>query len=84
MKRYDEFSSVEELLEAYNMKSLSSFLLEDDKSNQADVEKKIDKKDKKRLKKMDEDKPTKVVKKTNLKLFMLNQQRSIIIYLSTF
>ena len=39
MKRYDEFESVEELLEAYNIKPLSSFLLEaDDKDHKADEE----------------------------------------------
>ena len=69
MKRYDEFDSVEELMEAYNIKPLSQFLYEADNSdNQADIEKKIDKKDKKRLKKMDEDKPTKVVKKDKLEV----------------
>ena len=51
MKRYDEFNSVEELLEAYNMKSLSSFLVEDDKDNEADVEKKIEKQDKRHYQK---------------------------------
>ena len=45
MKRYDDYNSVEELLEAYNIKSLSSFLIEaDNKDNDADVEDKIDKK----------------------------------------
>ena len=56
MKRYDEYDSVEELYEAYNIKPLSQFLVED--------------KDKKRLKrnwtKKDPDDPEKVVKTDKL------------------
>lgn len=66
MKRYDDFNSVEELLEAYNIKPLSSFLTEaDNKDNDADVEDKIDDKDKKHYEKNKDktEKPTKVVKK---------------------
>ena len=37
MKRYDEYESVEELMEAFNIKPLSTFLTEaDDKDNNAD------------------------------------------------
>ena len=73
MKRYDEFNSVEELFEAYNIKPLSSFLTEaDDKDNNADtdVEEKIDKRDKKRYEKGKNttEKPTKVVKKDKLEV----------------
>lgn len=68
MKRYDEFESVEELLEAYNIKSLSNFITEDDKDNEAD--KKIEKNNKNQVKKpkKDPDKPTKVVNKDELEV----------------
>ena len=37
MKRYDEYSSVEELCEAYGIKSLSQYITEkDDLDNKAD------------------------------------------------
>lgn len=73
MKRYDEFNSVEELFEAYNIKPLTSFLTEaDDKDNNADtdVEEKIDKRDKQRYEKGKNttEKPTKVVKKDKLEV----------------
>ena len=63
MKRYDEYESVEELFEAYNIKPLSSFLIEaDDKDHKADEDE--EKAKKKYNKKKDEDpaKPEKVVK----------------------
>lgn len=62
MKRYDEYSSVEELYEAYNIKPLSTFLTEaDDKDNKADE---VPAKAKKRYDrdKKNADDPTKVVK----------------------
>ena len=72
MKRYDEYDSVDELFEAYNIKPLSSFLTEaDDKDNEADdVEDKIEKRDKKRYEKGKNktEKPTKVVKKDKLEV----------------
>lgn len=71
MKRYDEYESVEELLEAYNIKSLSTFITEDDKDNNADeADKKIEKSNTKQVKapKKDPDKPTKVVKKEKLEV----------------
>lgn len=71
MKRYDEFSSVEELFEAYNIKPLSNYLTEaDDKDNEADVKKKIDKRDKKRYEKNKDktEEPTKVVKTEKLEV----------------
>lgn len=63
MKRYDEYESVEELFEAYNIKPLSTFLTEaDDKDHKADEDE--EKAKKKYNKKKDEDpaKPEKVVK----------------------
>ena len=71
MKRYDEFESVEELLEAYNIKPLSSFLLEaDDKDHKADEEDdmKSDKKQYEKNKASKTEKPTKVVKKDKLEV----------------
>ena len=72
MKRYDEFDSVEELFEAYNIKPLTSFLTEaDDKDHKADeVEEKIEQRDKKRYEKGKDktEKPTKVVKKDKLEV----------------
>lgn len=62
MKRYDEYCSVEELYEAYNIKPLSTFLTEaDDKDNKADE---VPEKAKKRYErdKKNTDDPTKVMK----------------------
>lgn len=56
-KRYDEFNSVEELFEAYNMKPLKDFLTE--KSNDTEY---------KKLKNKDMDDPEKVVKKDKLEV----------------
>ena len=65
MKRYDEYSSVEELCEAYGIKSLSQFITEkDDVDNKAD-EKEAEEKAKKKYnknKKKDTAVPDKVVK----------------------
>ena len=52
MKRYDEYDSVEELYEAYNIKPLSQFLVEDKAKEKA----------KKELDKKDPDDPEKVIK----------------------
>lgn len=57
MKRYDEYDSVEELLEAYNMTSLKDFLTE--KANDAEY---------KKLKNKDMDDPGKIVKKDKLEV----------------
>jgi glutathione synthase/RimK-type ligase-like ATP-grasp enzyme len=68
MKRYDEYSSVEELLEAYNIKSLSSFITEaDDKENTADD---VPEKAKKRYErdKKNIDDPTKVLETDKLEV----------------
>ena len=62
MKRYDEYCSVEELYEAYNIKPLSTFLTEaDDKDNKADE---VPEKAKKRYErdKKNTDDPAKVMK----------------------
>lgn len=64
MKRYNEYESVEELYEAYNIKSLSKFLTEaDDKENNADGDE-VPEKAKKRYErdKKNTDDPTKVMK----------------------
>ena len=58
MKRYDEYDSVEELYEAYNIKPLSQFLVED----------KAKEKVKKELDKKDLDDPEKVVKTDKLEV----------------
>ena len=69
MKRYDEFDSVEELFEAYNIKPLSSFLVEaDDKDHKADEQNDEDNKKYKKNKVDKTDKPTKVVKKDKLEV----------------
>ena len=68
MKRYDEFTSVEELMEAYNIKPLSKFLTEDDKDNSADEE--LTDKEKKNYEKnkKDTETPKRVVKKDKLEV----------------
>lgn len=58
MKRYDEYDSVEELYEAYNIKPLSQFLVEDKAKEKA----------KKELDKKDPDDPEKVVKTDKLEV----------------
>ena len=58
MKRYDEYDSVEELYEAYNIKPLSQFLVEDKAKEKA----------KKELDKKDPDDPDKVVKTDKLEV----------------
>lgn len=65
MKRYDEFESVEELFEAYNIKPLSAFLTEDKKPEKPSksAKNKYDK-----LKKKDMDNPEKVVKTDKLEV----------------
>ena len=65
MKRYDEFESVEELFEAYNIKPLSSFLTEDKEPEKPSksAKNKYDK-----LKKKDMDNPEKVVKTDKLEV----------------
>ena len=70
MKRYDEYESVEELMEAFNIKPLSSFLTEaDDKDNNADGED-VPEKAKKRYErdKKNIDDPTKVLKTDELEV----------------
>ena len=70
MKRYDEYESVEELMEAYNIKPLSSFLTEaDDKDNNADGDD-VPEKAKKRYErdKKNTDNPTKVMKTDKLEV----------------
>lgn len=65
MKRYDEYSSVEELCEAYGIKSLSQYITEkDDLDNKADDQEDEEKAKKKYKKNMDKDtdEPEKVVK----------------------
>ena len=75
MKRYDEYESVEELMEAFNIKPLSSFLTEaDDKDNNADeVPEKANKVSEKTKKRYERDKkntddPTKVMKPDKLEV----------------
>ena len=75
MKRYDEYESVEELMEAYNIKPLSSFLTEaDDKDNNADdVPEKANEVPEKAKKRYERDKkntddPTKVMKTDKLEV----------------
>ena len=65
MKRYDEFESVEELFEAYNIKPLSAFLTEDKEPEKPSksAKNKYDK-----LKKKDMDNPEKVVKTDKLEV----------------
>ena len=58
MKYYDEYDSVEELYEAYNIKPLSQFLVEDSAKEKA----------KKELDKKDPDDPEKVVKTDKLEV----------------
>ena len=68
MKRYDEYSSVAELYEAFNIKSLSTFLTEaDDKDHKADE---VPDKAKKRYErdKKNTDDPTKVMKTEKLEV----------------
>ena len=60
MKRYDEYDSVEELFEAYNIKPLSSFLTEDKEAEKAKKNYKQDKKN--------TDDPEKVVKTDKLEV----------------
>lgn len=65
MKRYDEYGSVEELCEAYGIKSLSQYITEkDDLDNKADDQEDEEKAKKKYKKNMDKDtdEPEKVVK----------------------
>ena len=67
-KRYDEYNSVEELCEAYNIKSLSQFLTEaDNKENNADEPSDTVKKRYERDKKNTDD-PTKVMKTEELEV----------------
>lgn len=67
-KRYDEYNSVEELCEAYNIKSLSQFLIEaDNKENNADEPSDTVKKRYERDKKNTDD-PTKVMKTDELEV----------------
>ena len=72
MKRYDEFTSVEELMEAYNIKPLSQFLTEEDnKDNEADEsnekeEMTDEEKENYEKEKNDTAEPKKVVKKDKL------------------
>ena len=75
MKRYDEYESVEELMEAFNIKPLSSFLTEaDDKDNNADdVPEKANEVPEKAKKRYERDKkntddPTKVMKTDKLEV----------------
>lgn len=65
MKRYDEFESVEELFEAYNIKPLSSFLTEDKEVKKApqSAKNKYEK-----IKKRNLDNPEKVVKQDKLEV----------------
>ena len=68
MKRYDEYESVEELMEAFNIKPLSSFLTEaDDKDNNADEVPEKAKKRYERDKKHTDD-PTKVMQTDKLEV----------------
>ena len=75
MKRYDEYGSVAELYEAFNIKPLSEFLTEaDDKDNKADdVPEKANEVSEKTKKRYERDKkntddPTKVMKKDELEV----------------
>lgn len=71
MKRYDEYTSVEELCEAYGIKPLSQFIVEkDDMDNKADEKEKEEKAKKKYIKNKnkDTDTPKKVVKKDKLEV----------------
>ena len=60
MKRYDEYDSIEELYEAYNIKPLSQFLVEDKDKAKEKAKKELDKKD--------PDDPEKVVKTDKLEV----------------
>lgn len=69
MKRYDEFASVEELMEAYNIKPLSKFLTEEDnKDNEADEKEEMTDEEKENYEKEKNNtaKPKKIVKKNKL------------------
>ena len=71
MKRYDEYCSVEELYEAFNIRPLSQYLTEaDDKYNAADEADDVPEKVKKRYDrdKKNTDDPTKVMKKDELEV----------------
>lgn len=71
MKRYDEYESVEELMEAFNIKSLSTFLTEaDNKDNNADKVKDVPEKAKKRYErdKKNTDDPEKVLNTDELEV----------------
>jgi glutathione synthase/RimK-type ligase-like ATP-grasp enzyme len=64
MKRYDEYDSVEELYEAYNIKPLSQFLVEEKDKGKDKAKEKA----KKELDKKDLDDPEKVVKTDKLEV----------------
>ena len=71
MKRYDEYTSVEELCEAYGITPLSQFIVEkDDMNNKADEKEKEEKAKKKYIKNKnkDTDTPKKVVNKDKLEV----------------